>query len=301
MVVPRSKHPILLPLHRVLKNRPMDYIELQLHMEPLDDDTRDIAIAQLADLGYESFVDTPDGLMAYIVAQPNIDPTNHAHSLQMPSGVSLRAEWRTIADQNWNAVWESNFDPIVVDERCAVRASFHAPYPHIAHDIVIDPQMSFGTGHHQTTRLMLRALLGTPLNGRRVLDMGCGTGVLAILAEQRGAASVVAIDIEEWAYRNATANVELNNCKRIDVRQGDASLLQDLQVDVVLANINLNVLLADMSAYHQCLTAGGLLLISGILDADVPTIIAHADRIGFTHQRTELLEGWAMVAFERKA
>ncbi|MBQ9470921.1 MAG: 50S ribosomal protein L11 methyltransferase [Bacteroidales bacterium] len=276
----------------------MDYTELHIAIAPLSDDGRDIVVAQLADMGYESFMDAPDGLLAYAQALPERSPQHDAAALQAPEGTELRASWRTIADQNWNALWEASFDPIVVDGRCAIRASFHAPHPQLEHDIVIDPQMSFGTGHHQTTRLMVRALLGTPLSGLRVLDMGCGTGVLAILAEQRGAQQVLAIDIEEWAHRNALDNVALNRCQHVQVLQGGAELLGGRTFDVLLANINLNVLLADMPTYRKCMAPKAALLTSGILDADVPTLAEHAARHGLRTVRTELLEGWAMMAFE---
>ena len=276
----------------------MDYIELHIALEPCSDEGRDIVVAQLAEMGYESFMEAPDGLLAYAQAMPERKPSTDADGLQPPEGAALRAQWRTIADQNWNAVWEANFEPITVDNRCAIRASFHAPFPHMEHDIVIDPQMSFGTGHHQTTRLMLRALLDTPLQGLRVLDMGCGTGVLAILAEQRGAGPVLAIDIEEWAHRNALDNVALNRCQRVEVLRGGAELLAGLTFDVLLANINLNVLLADMPAYRQCMAPHALLLCSGILDVDVPTLCDHAAKHGLAAVRTELLEGWALVALQ---
>lgn len=275
----------------------MPYHELHISITPNTENNRDIITAQLADLGYESFMEADDGLLAYIKAQPSHCASGDMEQVIIPQGVSVTHSTLTIQDQNWNALWESNFSPITVDDRCMVRASFHEPLPGMQHDIVIDPKMAFGTGHHQTTHQMISALLNTQVAGKTMLDMGCGTGVLAILAEKLGASSVVAIDNDEWAYSNTLENIERNSCTRVKALLGDASAITGGGFDIILANINLNILLADMQEYIKHLNPNGLLLTSGILSTDTQQLIAHAQSIGLKHIYTTTRDSWAMVAF----
>ncbi len=275
----------------------MSYTELVISINPPSEETNSILIAQLSELGFESFMEDDKGFRAYIKSIKDFSAEQAINSLFIPEGVSISFEVNSIADKNWNEVWESNFEPIIVDSRCLVRASFHSNYPKTDYEIVIDPKMSFGTGHHQTTHLMINAILNTDVAGLTVLDMGCGTGVLAILAEMKGAAKVVAIDNDEWAFRNSLENVTENKCTKTEVLLGDAVLLAGKHFDLIIANINLNILLNDLATYKSSLNVNGKLFMSGILRSDVNTLIQAAEKLGLKHQETFYRDDWAMVSF----
>ena len=246
------------------------YIQLLFTLKPVQP-ASEILMAELAQVGFESFVELDDGLEAYIPKTVWKNDLLDDISFIKKSEYDIQYTQKTIAPKNWNEVWESDFKPIVIDDRCAVRATFHEPID-TAYELIITPKMSFGTGHHQTTFMMLQHLLDMDLEGASVLDMGCGTGVLAVLAEKKGGAPIDAIDIEPWCYENTKENALLNNCKSIRAHQGDSSLLVDKKYDVIIANINKNVLIKDMSVYSFCLNTGGTLLLSGFYTSDLEDI-----------------------------
>lgn len=278
----------------------MSYTELKIQLTPYSEEIAEILIAQLAELGFESFMENPPEVQAYIkTALLEKLPSGFISELILPQVVSIAHQFTEIEDKNWNEEWESNFEPIIVDNRCLVKASFHSNTPKTDYEIIIDPKMAFGTGHHQTTHLMISALLKQDVEGLSVLDMGCGSGVLAILAEMRGASHVVAIDNDEWAYRNTQENIAINGCKKIKVMLGDAQLLPGMEFDLILANINLNILLADMKHYANCLKPAGTLLMSGILDKDVEIITQEIGKNGLTLRFVEYRDCWAMVACKK--
>ncbi|TRZ41687.1 50S ribosomal protein L11 methyltransferase [Robertkochia solimangrovi] len=231
----------------------------------------DILIAELGEIGFESFVEQEDGLLAYV--QEDLWDAAALKDLYVLSSGEFDISYKhtKIEQVNWNEEWEKNFHPITVDDRCTVRAPFHA-VPETTFDIVIEPKMSFGTGHHETTFMMLKLLLDMDLEGKDVLDMGCGTGVLAILACKKGASYVEAIDIDNWCYLNSVENAERNDCEKIKVFEGDVSLLKEKKFDVIIANINRNILLEDIPAYAACLNKDGVLLLSGFYRDDIPVI-----------------------------
>ncbi|MDI3526870.1 MAG: ribosomal protein methyltransferase [Tenuifilum sp.] len=278
----------------------MSYTEFRITVEPYSTDTVDMIIAQLSELGFESFMEAEPELLAYIQTNRLKDlPSNFFAQIILPNDAQIEIKRQEIPDKNWNEVWESNFEPIIVDNRCLVRASFHHDTPNVDYEIVIDPKMAFGTGHHQTTSLMISALLNSQVDGLSVLDMGCGTGVLAILAEMRGAKSVVAIDNDEWAYRNTLENIKLNGCERIKAFLGDANLLKEYKFDIILANINLNILIADLSKYANSLKDNGKIFMSGILKDDVDTLEMEASKNGLSPIDVQFKDGWAMVSFKK--
>ncbi|MEM9361975.1 MAG: 50S ribosomal protein L11 methyltransferase [Bacteroidota bacterium] len=243
------------------------YIEFTFDIEPREPFS-DILTAELGELGFESFVETDTGVLAYILESDwQNGRLDNLHVLQN-SEVSISWTQKNIAQQNWNAEWEKNFHPIHVDGVCMVRAPFHTS-ENVEYDIVIEPKMSFGTGHHETTYMMLKRMLDLDFQEKTVLDMGCGTGVLAILAEMKGASYVDAIDIDEWCYINTKENIERNQCKNVNAFQGDVSLLKDKKYDVILANINRNILLEDIPAYGKSLKEGGILVLSGFYNEDL--------------------------------
>lgn len=253
------------------------YLGYTFNITPLEP-AREILIAELGFTGFESFVETETGCIAYIQKQEafldgtiNFDALlENIHILQSKEfKISYTAE--EIEQVNWNQEWEKNFDPIEVDNQCQVRAPFH-PSSGLAYEIVIEPKMSFGTGHHETTHMMIKHLLKLDLSGKKTLDMGCGTGVLAILAEKRGAHPIDAIDIDNWCYLNSVENIERNECKHIRVQEGDASLLVNQSYDVIIANINRNILIEDIPKYTECLGNEGILLLSGFYTEDIPLI-----------------------------
>ncbi len=208
----------------------------------------EILIAELGDVGFESFTENENGITAYIQKKDWHDNIlNDIHLLQSKE-VSITYNLEEIEQVNWNSEWEKNFEPIQVDNLVSIRAPFHKD-PHLKYDIVIEPKMSFGTGHHETTHLMMQHLIQLNLNGKTVLDMGCGTGILAIFAEMKGAIKLDAVDIDNWCYQNSIENVKRNNCKLIDVFEGDVNLLNNKNYDVIIANINRNILLQDKSNY----------------------------------------------------
>lgn len=246
------------------------YIGYYFTIQPLQPAT-EILIAELGYAGFESFVETESGVEAFIQKPEwNENILDDIHILSSDE-FEITYTTKEIEQVNWNKEWEKNFNPIVVDDICGVRAPFHEK-SNVIYDIVIEPKMSFGTGHHETTHMMIQHLLKTDLENQKVLDMGCGTGVLAILAEMRGAQPIDAIDIDNWCYLNTIENVERNHCKHITAYEGDVSLLEGKKYDVVIANINRNILLKDISSYAKTLKSNGRLFLSGFYSEDLEQI-----------------------------
>ena len=273
----------------------MDYIEVTFKVEPRNPGT-DILIAGLADYGFESFSETEDGVQAYIQS-PGFSE-NALRDLSVLNNSAFKVTWtkQLITDQNWNSVWESNFTPIHIAGKCCIRAPFH-PDPGVEYDIIIQPKMSFGTGHHDTTALMIEKMLGIDMANRPVLDMGCGTGVLAILASMRGANPVTAIDTDDWAYLNTLENLEVNGINNVAVYKGDASILEGKNFNVILANINRNVLLTDIKHYSRVLTPGGHLALSGFFESDIEALTLEANRHGLYLKEKMARNSWALAYF----
>ncbi|WP_282179304.1 50S ribosomal protein L11 methyltransferase [Maribacter stanieri] len=246
------------------------YIEYRFTVKPKEP-ASDLLIAELGDVGFESFVEEEDDVLAYI--QKTDWSENILENVQILDNprYSFTHDYKEIEQENWNATWEQNFQPIIVDDVCMIRAPFHEKIK-VEYDIVIEPKMSFGTGHHETTHMMLQHILQLDVKDKTVLDMGSGTGVLAILAGMRGATTIDAIDIDNWCYLNAKENVERNNMDFISVYEGDAALLKGKKYDLIIANINRNILLADMPKYVQSLNSGGVLLLSGFYTEDLDMI-----------------------------
>jgi ribosomal protein L11 methyltransferase len=279
----------------------MDYIELSCKLDPLEP-WREILIAQLAGVGFESFEETYDGLKAYIPSA-SYDEKQLSEALQTPEGEVdpvVSRQVNSIATMNWNEEWESKFEPILVDDQVFIRAPFHHERPDMTFDIVIEPKMSFGTGHHETTRLMVQWLLDTDLQGKSVLDMGCGTGILAILSAKNGAASVTAIDNYVFAYENAIDNANRNGHPDILVKHGDASLLGRESFDIIIANITRNVLLEDMQTYCSVLRKDGVMLLSGFLEVDRDLIVNHAGTLGLIPDGEKKIDDWVGLRLRRK-
>ena len=252
------------------------YIGYYFKVKPLQPAV-EILIAELGYAGFESFVETEEGVTAYI--QKEEWNTSILDNIQILNSdeFEITYTFEDIAQTNWNAEWEKNFNQIVVDDVCTVRAPFHEK-PNTEYDIVIEPKMSFGTGHHETTHMMIQHILKNDFKNKSVLDMGCGPGVLAILAEKRGAKPIDAIDIDNWCYINSIENVERNNCSNITVYEGDASLLTGKKYDIIIANINRNILLKDMQTYASCLNKNGVLFLSGFYNNDIPIIEAECNK-----------------------
>lgn len=273
----------------------MVYLEYDFKISPLQP-TSDILIAELGELGFESFVETETGLLAYMLKSEWQD--QNLESLLAFQNPDVKISWtrKEIEQQNWNAEWEKNFHPILVGDRCMVRAPFHQPEA-VDYDIVIEPKMSFGTGHHETTHMMLQHILDDDFEGKTVLDMGCGTGVLAILARKRGAVDVEAIDIDEWCFLNTQENVERNHCPEIKAFQGDSSLLKDKKYDVILANINRNILLEDIPIYADCLNKRGTLFLSGFYLDDLDAISSKCGAYGLEFEKNLEKNNWVAAKY----
>ncbi|MDT0622243.1 50S ribosomal protein L11 methyltransferase [Croceitalea vernalis] len=273
----------------------MIYLEFQFSIAPLQP-ASDIIIAELSEIGFESFVENESGLTAYI-SESKFDE-GELNAIHILSSDEFAIEWtsKSVAQQNWNEEWEKSFNPIVVDERCMVRAPFHQK-SNVDYDIIIEPKMSFGTGHHETTHMMLSHILDNDFKNKKVLDMGCGTGVLAILAEMRGATHLEAIDIDNWCYLNAIENADRNNCKKIEVFEGNSNLLLGKKYDIILANINRNILLEDIPIYASSLNSKGLLFLSGFYSSDLDMISEKCKAFNLRFEKNYEKNNWVAAKY----
>ena len=263
---------------------------------PSSDIQHDMLTTMLAEIGFDSFMDDAMGLKAYCSAD-NRDDLAVENLLLEPSFSDIRLlKVEEMPDKDWNEVWEASYQPVVVNDRCRVRAPFHEPDPSFEFDLVIEPKMSFGTANHETTAQIIQLMLETDLQGKTVLDMGSGTAVLAILAKKLGAAHTVAIDNDEWAYRNAFTNTELNGVSDIEIILGDALSIQG-SFDVVLANINRNILLRDMHLYVAAMRPDAHIFFSGFYTEDLESIKAEAERLGLHYCRHLSRNNWVAAEF----
>ncbi len=273
------------------------YVAYDFVVFPRDPAT-EILVAELGALGFESFVENETGVTAYIQKNDwNAAILEEVFILNSPD-FKIDFDFSEIAQTNWNAEWEKNFQPIQVDNKVSVRAPFHED-PNLDFDIVIEPKMSFGTGHHETTHMMLQHLLVLNVNNKRVLDMGCGTGILAIFAEMKGAVSIDAIDIDPWCFENSIENCTRNKCKAITVYQGDASLLKGKEYDIIIANINRNILINDMEVYVESLATNAILLLSGFYKEDIPILQEKVASYGLVLQNTLERNNWVSLQYQK--
>lgn len=275
-----------------------DYREVNFKITPRDENAADLLAAFLADVGYESFVANDEGMAAYIRAE-DFDKVKIDDILEdFPMEISITYDHTLVKGRDWNREWELNyFQPIVVGNRCVIHSSFHTDVPTAEYDIVIDPKMAFGTGHHATTSQVIEALLSIDLNGKSLIDMGTGTAILAILASMRGASPVTGIEIDSFAYTNALENVSLNNPKgNISLINGDASSLKAIEpADVFVANINRNVITGDIKAYADALKQGGTMILSGFYEHDIPVITEASHPYGLIEESHSVLNNWTCL------
>lgn len=276
-----------------------NYIEVRIDVNPCDEISTDLLAAFLAEVGYESFVPDQKGMVAYIreedFSQEALDEAVASSGVSDRASVSINST--LIEGKDWNEEWEKNyFHPIIVGDRCVIHSSFHKDIPSCEYDIVIDPKMAFGTGHHATTSLILEQLLSMDLVGRSVMDMGTGTGILAILASMRGASPVRAIEIDEFAFVNAVENFKINGAAAVDAMLGDAHLLADIKgIEVFIANINRNIITSDLAAYTSTLASGATMLLSGFYETDIPVVMAAAQPLGLTYVSHTVRDNWTCL------
>ncbi len=273
----------------------MNYVGCHFEVVPLEPWT-DLLINELGELGFESFLQTENGVSAFISEADWSDQLLTQIDLAQNEQVQISHQIEFIKEENWNANWEASFDPICVSNRCTIRAPFHPP-AETEMEIVINPKMSFGTGHHQTTYMMVQLLMDMDIKGSRVLDMGCGTGILAIAACKKGASHITAIDIDQWCFNNSHENIQVNGCPSIKVILGDATALGHEIYDLIIANINRNVLLNDLSTYVKVLAPGGLLLLSGFYAEDIPLIRERAESFGLSYVENVERDNWIAIKF----
>lgn len=271
------------------------YLAYHFSVEPKEPGS-EILIAELGEKPFESFIETENGFSAYI--QKVLWTADILKDISFLNSPEFMISYviEEIEQVNWNEEWEKNFEPIDVDGKCHVRAPFH-PKTDAEFDIVIEPKMSFGTGHHETTHMMIQHLLELDVTDLKTLDMGCGTAILAILAEMKGAKPIDAIDIDNWCYLNSIENAERNDCKEIAVYEGDASLLKDKKYDLIIANINRNILLNDMQQYADCLNKNGILLLSGFYNEDIPFINDSCTEKGLTFVKKIERNNWVSLRY----
>lgn len=279
----------------------MAYLEFVIPARSWSSSEKEILYAKMAQIGFEGFVEGDDDIQAFI-DERSYDADVLNQLIDELAGVNIKVQYRfhRTEDQNWNEEWEKKFNPVVIDERVLIRAPFHDSSSDLECTLVIEPKMSFGTGHHHTTKLMIRAMAKHSFEGKRILDMGCGTGVLGIFACKQGATRVLGVDNDQWAYENALENVRRNKSICMDVRLGDVGVLYKEMFDMILANITRNTLVRDMSVYTEHLLEDGLMIISGILAEDVQYVLNEAYRCGLNHLSTGEESNWISLTFSKR-
>ncbi|MCG8581103.1 MAG: 50S ribosomal protein L11 methyltransferase [Bacteroidales bacterium] len=275
----------------------MEYTKVQVIVTPVNQIANELLMAQMGEMGFDSFEENDNGFNAYI--QSSLFDSDNILSIESPiDGIELSFNIEVIADQNWNDEWEKNFfQPIVIADKCVIRSSFHEMEHNADYEIIIDPRMSFGTGHHETTSLIVQYILELDVKGLNILDMGCGTAILGMLCAKKGAAQITGIDIDEWAYNNALENIRLNNVTNMNVLLGGADLLNEQQYDLILANINRNILLNDMAGYAKVLKPGGQILFSGFYTEDIDTIDNMARQYNLELKSKKTDNNWTALAY----
>lgn len=279
----------------------MEYTKTSWKIEPDSEINREILVAELGSIGFESFTETDEIIEAYIVSK---EFSENALNELFSEDFKLFTNTYTveiIPDQNWNEVWEKNyFEPLMVGERCLIRAPFHTNYPASEYEIIIEPGMAFGTGNHETTSLMINEILNQDQNGKTILDMGCGTGILSILASQRGAKTITGIDIDSWAINSTIENAATNGIKNLEIIEGGAEIIPEKEFDIIYANIQRNILLNDMPQYAKVLKKGGELIMSGFYLTDLDSIRNRATDLGLIFSRFTENNNWVAAIFTSK-
>lgn len=277
----------------------MDYLEFNLRVSPLHP-WRDVLISELGEVGFESFDETENGVLAYVQTELYDEASFNKMLILSNDLCQIKYKKNNVKPHNWNEEWEKNFNPIIVDDRCVIRAPFHNKTD-ANYEIIIEPKMSFGTGHHETTHLMTQYILDANLKDMSVMDMGCGTGILAILAAMKGASNIDAIDIDEWSFENSVENAKRNNVDFINVSQGDANSIKGENIyDLFIANINRNILVNDMQHYAKSIKPGGNLLLSGFYENDVDILVTEAKKYNFKLIEKRERNSWAALKLEKK-
>ena len=278
----------------------MAYLEFEIPVRSWSNSEKEILFAKLSQIGFEGFVEGEDDIQAYIEEQHFSSEEFNVLIDELASyNIKVQYHYHKTEDQNWNEEWEKKFSPVVVDEGVLIRAPFHEASGDLEYTLVIEPKMSFGTGHHHTTKLMIREMGRLNLEGLRILDMGCGTGVLGIYGCFKGAVRVLGVDFDQWAFENALENVTRNQATGMEVRLGDVGVLDHEIFDVILANITRNTLVRDMSEYTKHLVDEGRLLVSGILAEDTQYVLNEAYRCGMHHENTEEESNWILLSFSK--
>ena len=278
----------------------MKYIKATFFPTPCDETTCDVLTAVTADAGFDSFVKTETGIEAYIPKKNYNEESLKEAIADFPiESTKIAFTVEDAEDKDWNAEWEKNyFQPIIIGSRCVVHSTFHTDVPKAEYDIAINPKMSFGTGHHATTNQIIEYLLNANLSNKTVLDMGCGTSILAILASMRGAEKITAIDNDEWCIENSKENLQLNGITNVEVLLGDAQSLGNRKFDIVIANINRNILVQDMASYAETMSKGSHIYMSGFYTEDIPVIRQTAEALGLTYIEYTEQNNWAAIHFE---
>lgn len=276
----------------------MNYTKISFTLTPDSEENREILVAVLSDLAFESFDETQDQVEGYVPGESFDLEEMNVLTATLP--FSVKTEQEMIPDQNWNEVWEKNyFKPLLIGGRCLVRAPFHTDYEPAEFELVIEPKMAFGTGNHETTTQMAEQIMEMDLAGKTVLDMGCGTGILGMMASLMGAKSVMAIDIDTWSFESTVENARLNNITNLEAKLGDASLLGDESYEVIFANIHKNVIISDLPAYEKVLQPGGQLYLSGFYTHDMPEVKQRAESLGLQETGFHEKNNWVVYSFRK--
>lgn len=259
----------------------------------------EILVAQLSNLGFEGFIEKSDGIEAYIMDKYYKESLLEEVQILRNTKFSIQFSFKKVEPINWNSKWESSYDPVIVNNKCIVKATFHQTFGY-DYEIIIHPKMSFGTGHHETTNMMIQLILDNQLLNKSILDVGCGTAILSILAEKRGAQSIHAVDIDEWSYENSLENIKLNKCKKINIFKGDIFLVKHKKFDVIMANINRNILLEQIPQYVSCLNDDGFLFLSGFFEDDISKFKLKIASLNLTLCSKISKNGWVAIKLKKK-